>query len=110
MDSKHFTIDSLLENFLQSEVAATDKRIVSIRHFLEALQKEVVKYTTSPINTNSNISKTSLAKLIDDMAEIYNDELSHLLTKRNKIYNHLTSVHIAICNGESAKCKGLYIN
>lgn len=110
MDNKGKSINVILEDFLKSEVAATDKRIMSIRIFLEALQKEVAKFTSSNDNVNSLLNKTTLAKLIDDMAEIYNEELSHLITKRSKIYNHLTSVSVAATNEESARCRGIYLN
>ncbi len=110
MESRRKTIDAILEEFLKSEVAATDQRIMSIRSFMEALQKEVAAYTASPAGETSPVGRATLAKLIDDMADIYSQELSQLAVKRNRIYAHLTSVHIAACNGESARSKGFYLN
>ncbi|MBQ3033531.1 MAG: hypothetical protein IJD28_04050 [Deferribacterales bacterium] len=110
MKDRQKTIDIILEEFLKSEVAATDERIMSIRRFMEALQKEVAEYISQPHEKQELIGRETLAGLIDDMADIYSQELSQLITKRSRIYNHLTSVHIAACNGESARSKHFYLN
>lgn len=110
MKNRQKTIDIILEEFLKSEVAATDERIMSIRRFMEALQKEVAEYIARPSQKESLIGRETLAGLIDDMADIYTQELSHLASKRSRIYSHLTSVHVAACNGESANSKHYYLN
>lgn len=110
MECKQNTIDTILEEFLKREVAATDERIASIRHFVNALQNEVAGYTASSFDEKSQLGRTELAKLIDDMTGIYSEELALLATKRSRIYAHLTSVSVAMCNGESAQSRGIYLN
>ena len=44
MENKGKSIDKILKDFLSGEAEATDMRIISIRHFLSALNNAVDKY------------------------------------------------------------------
>lgn len=89
MESKGKLIDKILKEFLSGEAEATDMRIISIRHFLSALNDAVDKYVAESQDTENNEDKKLLVVMLDDMAEIYRNEISDLLVKRGKLQHYL---------------------
>ncbi len=89
MESKGKLIDKILKDFLAGEAEATDMRIVSIRHFLSALNNAVDKYIEESYDEKNNEDKKRLVVMLDDMAEIYRNEISDLLVKRGKLQHYL---------------------
>ncbi|MDE7314410.1 MAG: hypothetical protein K2N11_01760 [Mucispirillum sp.] len=93
MESKGKLIDKILKEFLSGEAEATDMRIISIRHFLSALNNAVDKYVAESQDTENNEDKKLLVVMLDDMAEIYCNEISDLLVKRGKLQHYLEMFH-----------------
>ncbi len=89
MENKGKSIDKILKDFLSGEAEATDMRIISIRHFLSALNNAVDKYIAESQNAENNEDKKRLVVMLDDMAEIYRNEISDLLVKRGKLQHYL---------------------
>ena len=87
MDDKVKLIDKILKDFLASEAQATDMRIMSIRHFLSTLNNAVDKYLEE--SDEENTDRKRLALMLDDMAEIYRNEISELLVKRGKLQHYI---------------------
>ena len=80
-------IDKILKDFLASEAQATDMRIMSIRHFLSTLNNAVDKYLEE--SDEENTERKRLVLMLDDMAEIYRNEISELLVKRGKLQHYI---------------------
>lgn len=89
MENKGKLIDKILKDFLSGEAEATDMRIISIRHFLFALNSAVDRYIAESENAESDEDKKRLVVMLDDMAEIYRNEISDLLVKRGKLQHYL---------------------
>ncbi len=89
MEEKSKIIDKILQEFITNEAQATDMRILSIRHFLSALNNAVDKYLEEQTDTESE-DKKRLVLMLDDMAEIYRHEISDLLVKRGKLQNYMS--------------------
>ena len=89
MENKGKLIDKILKDFLSGEAEATDMRIISIRHFLSALNNAVDKYIAESQDAENNEDKKRLVVMLDDMAEIYRNEISDLLVKRGKLQHYL---------------------
>lgn len=89
MENKGKLIDKILKDFLSGEAEATDMRIISIRHFLSALNNAVDKYIAESQDAENNEDKKRLVVMLDDMAEIYRNEISDLLVKRGKLQYYL---------------------
>lgn len=89
MEQKGKLIDKILRDFLKSETEATDIRIISIRHFLSALNDAVDKYISETVSGQDDEDKKRLVIMLDDMAEIYRNEVSDLLLKRGKLQHYL---------------------
>lgn len=89
MENKGKLIDKILKDFLSGEAEATDMRIISIRHFLSALNNAVDKYIAESQEAENNEDKKRLVVMLDDMAEIYRNEISDLLVKRGKLQHYL---------------------
>lgn len=87
MDDKAKLIDKILKDFLASEAQATDMRIMSIRHFLSTLNNAVDKYLEE--SDEENTERKRLVLMLDDMAEIYRNEISELLVKRGKLQHYI---------------------
>ena len=87
MDDKAKFIDKILKDFLASEAQATDMRIMSIRHFLSTLNNAVDKYLEE--SDEENTERKRLVLMLDDMAEIYRNEISELLVKRGKLQHYI---------------------
>lgn len=87
MDDKVKLIDKILKDFLASEAQATDMRIMSIRHFLSTLNNAVDKYLEE--SDEENTERKRLVLMLDDMAEIYRNEISELLVKRGKLQHYI---------------------
>lgn len=87
MDDKAKLIDKILKDFLTSEAQATDMRIMSIRHFLSTLNNAVDKYLEE--SDEENTERKRLVLMLDDMAEIYRNEISELLVKRGKLQHYI---------------------
>lgn len=87
MESKGKLIDKILKDFLTNEAQATDMRIMSIRHFLSTLNTAVDKYLEETSEENSE--RKRLVLMLDDMAEIYRNEVSELLVKRGKLQHYI---------------------
>lgn len=87
MDDKAKLIDKILKDFLASEAQATDMRIISIRHFLSTLNNAVDKYLEE--SDEENTERKRLVLMLDDMAEIYRNEISELLVKRGKLQHYI---------------------
>lgn len=87
MDDKAKLIDKILKDFLASEAQATDMRIMSIRHFLSTLNNAVDKYLEE--SDEENKERKRLVLMLDDMAEIYRNEISELLVKRGKLQHYI---------------------
>lgn len=89
METKGKIIDKILKDFLTGEAEATDMRIISIRHFLSSLNNAVDKYIAETSDTANSEDKKRLVVMLDDMAEIYRNEISDLLVKRGKLQHYL---------------------
>lgn len=89
MENKGKMIDKILKDFITEETKATDMRILSIRHFLATLNKAVDKYLEESEDTYENEDKKRLVTMLDDMAEIYRNEISDLLLKRGKLQHYV---------------------
>lgn len=89
MDNKGKLIDKILKDFLAEEAEATDMRIISIRHFLSALNNAVDKYIAESDSAENNEDRKRLVIMLDDMAEIYRNEISNLLVKRGKLQHYM---------------------
>lgn len=87
MDNKAKLIDKILKDFLANEAQATDMRIMSIRHFLSTLNNAVDKYLEE--SDEENTERKRLVLMLDDMAEIYRNEISELLVKRGKLQHYI---------------------
>lgn len=87
MENKAKLIDKILKDFLANEAQATDMRIMSIRHFLSTLNNAVDKYLEE--SDEENGERRRLVLMLDDMAEIYRNEISELLVKRGKLQHYL---------------------
>ena len=87
MDDKAKLIDKILKDFLANEAQATDMRIMSIRHFLSTLNNAVDKYLEE--SDEENTERKRLVLMLDDMAEIYRNEISELLVKRGKLQHYI---------------------
>lgn len=87
MDDKAKLIEKILKDFLASEAQATDMRIMSIRHFLSTLNNAVDKYLEE--SDEENTERKRLVLMLDDMAEIYRNEISELLVKRGKLQHYI---------------------
>lgn len=111
MDKQSKTLDIILEEFLQGEVASTDARIDAIRKFMEAMGAEVERYFKGPENRKSVIPREELSQLISDMADIYQAEIATLLSKRARVYGHLSSIrHAALNSAPQEECGRYSIN
>ena len=88
MDKKVKLIDNILKDFLAGERAAADNRIMSIRHFLSALDSAVSKHIIEGEHIKED-EKKRLVNMIDDMADIYKHEISDLLVKKGKLQHYL---------------------
>lgn len=82
-------INKILKDFLVNETEATDMRIMSIRHFLSALNNAVDQYIAESEDEKDIESRKMLVVMFDDMAEIYRNEVSDLLLKRGKLQHYL---------------------
>lgn len=87
MESKAKLIDKILKDFLANEAKATDMRIMSIRHFLTTLNNAVDKYLEE--SDGETEERKRLVMMLDDMAEIYRNEISELLVKRGKLQHYI---------------------
>lgn len=87
MENKAKLIDKILKDFLKNEAQATDVRILSIRHFLTTLNNAVDKYLEESDEESSEHKR--LVIMLDDMAEIYRNEISELLVKRGKLQHYI---------------------
>lgn len=87
METKAKLIDKILKDFLANEAKATDMRIISIRHFLSTLNNAVDKYLEE--SNEENEERKRLVLMLDDMAEIYRNEISELLVKRGKLQHYI---------------------
>lgn len=89
MENKGKMINKILKDFLAGEAESTDMRILSIRQFLSALNKAVDKYIENTENTANSEDRKKLVVMLDDMAEIYRNEISDLLVKRGKLQHYI---------------------
>ena len=89
MENNGKLVNKILKDFLKGEAETTDMRIISIRHFLSALNNAVDKYIAENYDEKNSEDKKKLAAMLDDMAEIYRNEISDLLVKRGKLQHYL---------------------
>ncbi len=89
MEQKGKLIGKILKDFLIGEADATDMRIISIRHFLSALNNAVDKYIEESADAKNSEDKKRLVAMLDDMVEIYRNEVSNLLVKRGKLQHYM---------------------
>ncbi len=89
MNEKGKIIDKILKDFIQNESQATDMRILSIRHFLSTLNTAVDKYLEDTKDAEDAGDRKRLVLMLDDMAEIYRNEVSDLLLKRGKLQHYM---------------------
>lgn len=89
MENKGKMINKILKDFLAGEAEATDMRILSIRQFLSALNKAVDKYIENTENAANSEDRKKLVVMLDDMAEIYRNEISDLLVKSGKLQHYI---------------------
>lgn len=90
MDKNSKVIDNILKGFLKNEAEATDLRILSIRNFLFALNDAVEKYLSDELlEGSSEKDRQTLVDMINDMADIYRNEISELLVKRGRLQHYL---------------------
>lgn len=90
MDRNSKVIDNILKGFLKNEAEATDMRILSIRNFLYALNEAVEKYLSDDlVEGSSEKDRETLVNMINDMADIYRNEISELLVKRGRLQHYL---------------------
>ena len=89
MENNGKLVNKILKDFLKGEEETTDMRIISIRHFLSALNNAVDKYIAENYDEKNSEDKKKLAAMLDDMAEIYRNEISDLLVKRGKLQHYL---------------------
>lgn len=104
MENKAKIIDGILKDFLKGEAKATDMRILSIRHFLAALNEAVEKYLMENNDNESKEDRERLINMINDMADIYRREISDLLVKRGKL-----CCYTELFNSEQRKEKNNFI-
>ena len=69
MENKGKLIDKILKDFLSGEAEATDMRIISIRHFLFALNSAVDRYIAESENAESDEDKKRLVSNTEYRAE-----------------------------------------
>ncbi len=89
MEQKSKLINKILKDFLIGEAEATDMRIMSIRHFLVALNDAVDSYIKENVDEKDREDSKILVAMLDDMAEIYRNEISDLLVKRGKLQHYM---------------------
>ena len=101
MDNKTKKIDTILIKFLLSEAESTDKRIMSIRAFIAALNNAVDKYIVDSSWDADKKDRERLAEMVSDMMEIYSNEVSDLLVKRGKLQHYIELFNIPAPNADN---------
>lgn len=103
MNEKTKKIDTILMKFLLSEAESTDKRILSIRSFITALSNAVDKYIVDTTWEADKVERERLAEMVNDMMEVYSNEISELLVKRGKLQKYIELYNIVPPTADTIK-------
>ncbi len=90
-------IESILELFIKSEITATDDRIAAIRAFVNTLKGELLSYTGNiPTEPLEKEYFSNILKLFRSMISTYDEEIQLLITKRERLLEHLLSIRAVV--------------
>ena len=106
-------VESILENFINNEINATEQRITAIRTFVETLRTELVSYSSKiPEDPSEKKYIMMVLQLFKDMIRTYDDEIKVLTAKREKMLEHLLNVRsvVTYLKPDTAHLTNLHIN
>lgn len=104
-------IESILETFTYNEITATDSRIAAIYTFVETLKAELRVYAgeipTDPVDKEYF---SMILKLFKSMISTYDEEIKLLKAKREKMQEHLSTIHSVVAYLQPAGPADLHVN
>ncbi|MDR2870864.1 MAG: hypothetical protein LBV04_10475 [Deferribacteraceae bacterium] len=106
-------VETILEEFINNEIAATDQRIAAIHTFVETLRAELAAHAARvPEDAADKKYIMMVLKLFKEMIQTYDEEVIVLTTKRSKMLDHLLSARsvTTYLNPNTEQQNNLHIN